>query len=47
MFPGIILSMNNKYYEGYLEVFKYIKYYIYKEVKNNFNNINEDNKQII
>ena len=39
MFPGIFVVMNNKYYEGYLEVFKYIKYYIYKEVKNNFNKI--------
>ena len=31
--------MNNKYYEGYIEVFKYIKYYICKEIKNNFNKI--------
>ena len=30
MFPGIYVAMNNKYYEGYLEAFKYIKYYICK-----------------
>ena len=24
MFPGIYIAMNNKYYEGYLEAFKYI-----------------------
>ena len=39
MFPGIFVAMNNKYYEGYLEVFKYIKYYIYIEEKNNFSKI--------
>ena len=36
MFPGIFVAMNNKFYERYLEVFKYIKYYISNEINYNY-----------
>ena len=39
MFPGVFVAMNNKYYEGYLEVFKYVKYYLLKQVNNEINMI--------
>ena len=39
MFPGIFVAMNNKFYEGYLEVFKYIKFYISKELNSNYDKI--------
>ena len=39
MFPGIFVAMNNKFYEGYLEVFRYIKYYISNEISNNYEKI--------
>jgi len=39
MFPGIFVSMNYKFYEAYLEVFKYIEFYISKELNNNYDKI--------
>ena len=36
MFPCIFVAMNNKFYEGYLEVFKY---YIKNEINSNYDKI--------
>ena len=39
MLPGIFIAMNNKFYESYLEVFIFIKYYISNEINSNYDKI--------
>ena len=39
MIPGIFIAINNKTQQGYTEIFKFIRDYIYKYVANDLNKI--------